>query len=98
MSPAAAIFGRDEKLRPVADYPFVPRRRGRVPNEQRAAHPFEPRPGVRLSLSISAGPARFPNDGHSFDELLAAADERMYRDKAVRRSRSALRQNLIAQT
>jgi diguanylate cyclase (GGDEF)-like protein/putative nucleotidyltransferase with HDIG domain len=63
-----------------------------------AAHPFEPRPGVRLSLSISAGPARFPNDGHSFDELLAAADERMYRDKAVRRSRSALRQNVIAQT
>ena len=62
-----------------------------------AAHPFEPRPGVRLSLSISAGPARFPNDGHSFDELLAAADERMYRDKAVRRSRSALRQNVIAQ-
>ena len=62
-----------------------------------AAHPFEPRPGVRLSLSISAGPARFPNDGHSFDELLAAADERMYRDKAVRRSRSALRQSVIAQ-
>jgi diguanylate cyclase (GGDEF)-like protein/putative nucleotidyltransferase with HDIG domain len=62
-----------------------------------AAHPFEPRPGVRLSLSISAGPARYPNDGHSFDELLAAADERMYRDKAVRRSRSALRQNVIAQ-
>ena len=62
-----------------------------------AAHPFEPRPGVRLSLSISAGPSRYPNDGHSFDELLAAADERMYCDKAVRRSRSALRQNVIAQ-
>lgn len=62
-----------------------------------AAHPFEPRPGVRLSLSISAGPARYPNDGHSFDELLAAADERMYRDKAVRRSRSGLRHNVIAQ-
>jgi diguanylate cyclase (GGDEF)-like protein/putative nucleotidyltransferase with HDIG domain len=56
-----------------------------------AAHPFEPRPGVRLSLSISAGPARFPNDGHTFDELLAAADERMYRDKAVRRSRNVSR-------
>jgi diguanylate cyclase (GGDEF)-like protein/putative nucleotidyltransferase with HDIG domain len=63
-----------------------------------AAHPFEPRPGVRLSLSISAGPARFPNDGHSFDELLAAADERMYRDKAVRRSRSTLRHNAVAQS
>jgi diguanylate cyclase (GGDEF)-like protein/putative nucleotidyltransferase with HDIG domain len=52
-----------------------------------AAHPFEPRPGVRMSLSISAGPARFPVDGRSFDELLAVADERMYRDKAGRRSR-----------
>src|SRR6185436_13295502 len=32
-----------------------------------AAHPFEPRPGVRLSLSISAGPARFPTDGNTFE-------------------------------
>jgi diguanylate cyclase (GGDEF)-like protein/putative nucleotidyltransferase with HDIG domain len=54
-----------------------------------AAHPFEPRPGVRVSLSISAGAARFPLDGNSFDELLAAGDERMYRDKAGRRSRNS---------
>jgi diguanylate cyclase (GGDEF)-like protein len=54
-----------------------------------AAHPFEPRPGVRVSLSISAGAARFPGDGNSFDELRAAADERMYRDKAGRRSRNS---------
>src|SRR5205807_1830735 len=47
-----------------------------------AAHPFEPRPGVRVSLSISAGAARFPEDGKTFEELLAAGDERMYRDKA----------------
>jgi len=53
------------------------------------AHWFEPRPGVRVSLSISAGPARFPVDGSTFEELLAAADARMYRDKAGRRSRSA---------
>jgi diguanylate cyclase (GGDEF)-like protein len=57
-----------------------------------AAYPFEPRPGVRVSLSISAGPARFPVDGRTFAELLAAADARMYRDKAGRRSRSAPRQ------
>jgi diguanylate cyclase (GGDEF)-like protein len=56
-----------------------------------AAHPFEPRPGVRISLSISAGPARFPADGCSFEELLGVADERMYRDKAGRRSRSSHR-------
>jgi diguanylate cyclase (GGDEF)-like protein/putative nucleotidyltransferase with HDIG domain len=64
-----------------------------------AAHPFEPRPGVRLSLSISAGPARFPNDGSTFEELLATADERMYRDKAVRRSRHSSRHALaVAKT
>jgi predicted signal transduction protein with EAL and GGDEF domain len=56
-----------------------------------AAHPFEPRPGVRISLSISAGPARFPDDGRTFEELLGVADERMYRDKAGRRSRSSHR-------
>ncbi|HKB10061.1 MAG TPA: HD domain-containing phosphohydrolase, partial [Vicinamibacterales bacterium] len=54
-----------------------------------AAHPFEPRPGVRMSLSISAGAARFPEDGATFEELLAAGDERMYRDKAGRRSRNS---------
>lgn len=55
------------------------------------AYPFEPRPGVLLSLSISAGPARFPADGSTFEELLAVGDERMYRDKASRRSRGAHR-------
>ena len=54
-----------------------------------AAHPFEPRPGVRVSLSISAGPARYPDDGRTFEELLAAADARMYQDKAGRRARNA---------
>ena len=54
-----------------------------------AAHPFEPRAGVCMGLSISAGPARFPVDGTTFEELLAGADERMYRDKAGRRSRNS---------
>ena len=65
----------------------------RVADVQNAvsAHPFEPRPGVRVSLSISAGPARFPEDGTTFEELLSAADERMYRDKAGRRSRNSTR-------
>ena len=56
-----------------------------------AVYPFEPRPGVLLSLSISAGPARFPVDGHTFEELMAVADERMYRDKASRRARNNAR-------
>ena len=59
-----------------------------------AAFPFEPRPGVTMSLSISAGASRCPEDGETFDELLAAADERMYRDKATRRSRSSGRRNI----
>lgn len=48
-------------------------------------YPFEPRPGVRVDLSISAGCARFPEDGRTVEELLAVADRRMYRDKAGRR-------------
>ncbi|HXG90384.1 MAG TPA: HD domain-containing phosphohydrolase [Vicinamibacterales bacterium] len=54
-------------------------------------YPFEPRPGVRVSLSISAGPARLPADGQTFEELLAVADERMYTDKAARRARGTTR-------
>jgi diguanylate cyclase (GGDEF)-like protein len=61
-----------------------------------SAHPFEPRAGVRMPLSISAGCARFPDDGRSFDQLLVAADERMYQDKASRRSRQAGR-NRVAE-
>ena len=52
-----------------------------------AAYPFEPRPGVLAQLSISAGCARFPAHGMTLNELLTAADERMYRDKAARRAR-----------
>ena len=59
-----------------------------------SAYPFEPRPGVRVSLSISAGPSRFPEDGSTFEDLLAAADERMYHDKAGRRSRNSSRHAL----
>jgi diguanylate cyclase (GGDEF)-like protein/putative nucleotidyltransferase with HDIG domain len=62
-----------------------------------SAYPFEPRPGVRVALSISAGPARFPEDGATFEDLLAAADERMYRDKAGRRSRNSGRHALPRQ-
>ena len=62
-----------------------------------AVHPFEPRPGVLLSLSISAGPARYPADGRTFEELLAVADERMYRDKAGRRSRNTTLRAVVQQ-
>jgi diguanylate cyclase (GGDEF)-like protein len=54
-----------------------------------AAYPFEPRQGVRVPLSISAGCGRFPTDAVTLDDLLIAADERMYQDKALRRGRTS---------
>jgi diguanylate cyclase (GGDEF)-like protein/putative nucleotidyltransferase with HDIG domain len=90
-----ARFAGDEFVLILWDY-GTEHERGRVLDIQNAvsAHAFEPRPGVRTALSISAGSARFPEDGKTFEELLAVADERMYRDKAGRRSRNAGRRPL----
>jgi diguanylate cyclase (GGDEF)-like protein len=49
---------------------------------------FEARPGKRLPLGISVGMAVFPQDGESYESLLATADNRMYQDKANRKRRS----------
>jgi diguanylate cyclase (GGDEF)-like protein len=38
-----------------------------------------------ISVSVSIGTARTPDDGHDLDDLLAVADRRMYRQKAARR-------------
>jgi len=84
-----ARFAGDEFVVILWDY--TPEHESRRVLDMQSAvstQPFEPRPGVRVALSISAGPARFPEDGRTFEELLAVADERMYRDKAGRRSRS----------
>jgi diguanylate cyclase (GGDEF)-like protein/putative nucleotidyltransferase with HDIG domain len=43
--------------------------------------------GRTLRLAASAGASVFPHDGTTYDELLADADQRMYRDKAARRGR-----------
>ena len=48
---------------------------------------FEARPGRRVALGISVGAAVFPQDGESYESLLAAADSRMYQDKAARKRR-----------
>jgi len=45
----------------------------------------EVRAGKRLALGVSAGAAVFPHDGATYEQLLADADHRMYRDKAARR-------------
>ena len=53
---------------------------------------FEARPGKRLDLGISVGAAVFPQDGESYEALLATADNRMYQDKS-RRKRPGVRGN-----
>jgi len=89
-SDICARFAGDEFVVILWDYsPEHENRRVLDMQDAVSAHPFELRPGVHMALSISAGAARFPNDGATFQELLAAADERMYRDKAARRSRTA---------
>jgi diguanylate cyclase (GGDEF)-like protein len=52
---------------------------------------FEARPGMQIPLSISAGSAVFPQDGDSYESLLAKADSRMYRDKVMRKRESQAR-------
>jgi diguanylate cyclase (GGDEF)-like protein/putative nucleotidyltransferase with HDIG domain len=43
------------------------------------------RPGRTIRLAISAGAAVFPHDGATYEALLTEADQRMYRDKSMRR-------------
>jgi diguanylate cyclase (GGDEF)-like protein/putative nucleotidyltransferase with HDIG domain len=52
---------------------------------------FEARPGRRLPLGISVGAAIYPQDGDSYESLLATADSRMYRDKQRRKQRVEVR-------
>jgi diguanylate cyclase (GGDEF)-like protein len=44
--------------------------------------------GRRIRLGASAGVAVFPQDGVTYEALIAEADSRMYRDKAARRGNS----------
>ncbi|HEX5474231.1 MAG TPA: HD domain-containing phosphohydrolase [Vicinamibacterales bacterium] len=46
---------------------------------------FEARPGRQLPLGVSIGTAIFPEDGESYEMLIATADNRMYQDKAARK-------------
>jgi diguanylate cyclase (GGDEF)-like protein/putative nucleotidyltransferase with HDIG domain len=50
----------------------------------------EVRAGKKLRLGVSAGAAVFPHDGTTYEQLLADADQLMYRDKAARRSLVAM--------
>jgi diguanylate cyclase (GGDEF)-like protein/putative nucleotidyltransferase with HDIG domain len=51
--------------------------------------PFEPAPGVAVTLAISVGHAMYPSDGGSFEALVRCADERMYHDKSNRKRGAA---------
>ena len=62
--------------------------RKRVELQQTVDHVlFEARPSRRLPLAISVGAAIYPQDGDSYEALLATADSRMYRDKTRRKQR-----------
>jgi diguanylate cyclase (GGDEF)-like protein len=55
---------------------------------------LEVQPNRRIPMMMSAGAAVFPHDGDGYEELLAAADSRMYRDKSERRrGRTTTRRN-----
>ena len=70
--------------------------RGRRCQAARAAEAASPTssskcaPAKRLRLAASAGAAVFPDDGATYETLLADADHRMYRDKAARRGHVAV--------
>ncbi len=49
------------------------------------AHKFPLHGGRSLMIKVSMGVASFPQDGRSFDALLAAADSRMLKEKFARR-------------
>jgi diguanylate cyclase (GGDEF)-like protein/putative nucleotidyltransferase with HDIG domain len=50
-----------------------------------AAIRFEGEHGEPVALNVSAGAAVYPDDGETYERLLARADRRMYRDKAQRK-------------
>jgi diguanylate cyclase (GGDEF)-like protein len=61
--------------------------RARELQEAVSGIPFDPAPGVAVTLSISVGHSMYPSDGASFEALLRSADERMYADKSARKRR-----------
>jgi diguanylate cyclase (GGDEF)-like protein len=52
---------------------------------------FEPAPGTARALEISIGVAVFPEQGETFDELLAVADHAMFENKRATAKRDAPR-------
>jgi diguanylate cyclase (GGDEF)-like protein len=51
------------------------------------ANSFLPFEGKRIAVTISGGLAQFPQDGESWDQLFAVADQRLYQSKTEGRNR-----------
>jgi diguanylate cyclase (GGDEF)-like protein/putative nucleotidyltransferase with HDIG domain len=80
-------FAGDEFIVVISDCPPEHAELKRVELQQRiGAIEVEVHPGQRIRLTASAGAAVFPDDGQTYDALLADADRRMYEDKSRRRS------------
>ncbi len=80
-------FAGDEFIVVISDCPRDNAELKRAELQERiAAIEIEVRQGHRLALSASAGAAVFPDDGTTYEALLADADRRMYQDKSVRRA------------
>ena len=71
--------------RPEAD-----ERRRRL-QEAVAAIPLHAENGREIALRVSAGASVFPDDGETYERLLARADRRMYRNKAESKTPRPLR-------
>ena len=72
-----------------ADVPEAEERRRRV-QEAVAAISLHAEDGREIALRVSAGASVFPEDGETYERLLARADRRMYRNKAESKTRAPL--------
>jgi diguanylate cyclase (GGDEF)-like protein len=60
--------------------------RRRMLQDAISAIELEAEDGRPIELGVSAGVSVFPDDGETYERLLARADRRMYRDKAQRKA------------
>jgi diguanylate cyclase (GGDEF)-like protein len=80
-------FAGDEFIVVISDCPPENAELKRVELQQRiGAIEIDAHPGQRIRLAASAGAAVFPEDGQTYEALLADADRRMYEDKSRRRA------------
>jgi diguanylate cyclase (GGDEF)-like protein/putative nucleotidyltransferase with HDIG domain len=78
-------FAGDEFVVVLGDCPPDAAELKRQELQRRIEEIAVPIDAVMLRVGMSAGAAIYPHDGQTYEELLAAADRRMYSDKALRR-------------